>query len=174
MPHALPVSKSVGLAVAFACCAAMAQDRPATGHGADSPASQEALTKPAATPARTYDLQFATYFGGSGADLIRHMTADASGNIYVAGTAGSADFPRTPGAIPGASDSNGAMVAKFSPSGKLLWSKVCGTGKEIYFYTVIPDAQGNVFVAGRMGPGFPTTPGAIQPTTAHVCGFVGK
>jgi hypothetical protein len=125
-------------------------------------------------PAHRYNLEFSTYLGGSGGELIRDMTVDANGNIYVAGTSGSADFPRTPGKLPGQNPKDGAMVAKFDPNGRLLWSRVCGTGKEIYFYSVKVDKAGNVFVAGRMGPGFPTTPGAFQPTTAHVCGFIGK
>ena len=54
------------------------------------------------------------------------MTVDAQGNIYVAGIAGSADFPRTPPEIAGQSKSGGGMVAKFSPAGKLIWSKVIG------------------------------------------------
>ena len=104
------------------------------------------------------------------------MTVDAQGNIYVAGIAGSADFPRTPPEIVGQSKGGGGMVAKFSPAGKLIWSKVVGAlaGESSYLYSVKVDRAGFVFVAGRMGPGFPTTPGAFQPTTAHPCGFVGK
>ena len=129
-----------------------------------------ARSTPAAdTP--TYELAFATYFGGSSGELLRDMTVDAQGNIYVAGIAGSADFPRTPGSIPGQSNAGGGMVAKFSSEGKLLWSKVF-TGE--YLYSVKVDAAGNVFVAGRMRPGFPTTPGAFQPSASHNCGFVGK
>jgi hypothetical protein len=122
---------------------------------------------------RRYRLDFSTYFGGSGADLLRDMTVDAEGNVYVAGVAGSADFPRTPGEIPGHAD-KGAMVAKFGPDGKLIWSKVVGGDPSSYFYTVKVDRTGSVYVAGRMGPGFPTTQGAMQPTARHPCGFVGK
>ena len=122
-----------------------------------------------------YDLQFATYLGGSGGELLRDMTTDAQGNIYVAGVAGAADFPRTPGALSGQSKGGGAMVAKFSPNGELVWSKVVGgLGESSYFYSVKVDKDGSVFVAGRMRPGFATTPGAFQPTALHNCGFVGK
>lgn len=122
-------------------------------------------------PILTFASQFSTYFGGSGGDLLRDMTLDAQGNIYIAGIAGSGDFPRTPGKLPGQSDADGAMAAKFSPAGALIWSKVFSRD---YLYSVKVDAAGSVFVAGRMRPGFPTTPGAFQPTTAHPCGFVGK
>jgi len=135
---------------------------------------QLAGTQPAASRARRYDLEFSTYLGGSGGELLRDMTVDPQGNIHVAGISGSADFPRTPGNLPGQNPKDGAMVAKFDPNGRLLWSRVCGTGREIYFYSVKVDKAGNVFVAGRIGPGFPTTPGAFQPTTAHPCGFIGK
>jgi len=126
-------------------------------------------------PGRSYDLQFSTYFGGSDGELLRDMTVDAQGNIYVAGVAGSANFPRTPGVLAGQSKGGGAMVAKFSPKGELVWSRVCGgLGESSYFYSVKVDKDGSVFVAGRMMPGFATTPGAFQPTAQHNCGFVGK
>ena len=128
----------------------------------------------AAGQPRTYDLEFSTYLGGSGGELLRDMTVDAQGSIYVAGIAGSGDFPRTPGVIPGQSKGSGGMVAKLSPTGRLIWSRVVGHHRSSYLYSVKVDRAGCVFVAGRMGPGFPTTPGAPQPNTMHPCGFVGK
>lgn len=93
----------------------------------------------------------ATYLGGSGGELLRDMTVDSQGNIYFAGIAGAADFPRTPPEIGGHSRGGGAMVAKFSPAGKLIWSKVIGgLGESSYFYSVKVDKDGSVFVAGRM------------------------
>jgi len=122
----------------------------------DSP-GQSALTP--AAGAKAYDLVFSTYLGGSNGDLLRDMTVDAEGNIFVAGIAGSADFPRTPGALPGQAKAGGGMVAKFSPTGRLLWSRVIGAqGESSYLYSVKVDRAGYVFAAGRMAPGFPTTP----------------
>ncbi len=140
---------------------------------AAAPPPQEAASQPAAQA--KYEMAFMTYLGGSGSELIRDMTVDRQGNIYVAGIAGGADFPRVGGNIAGSSQGGGAMVAKFSPQGKLLWSKVCGgLGESSYFYSVKVDKDGSVVVAGRMPPNFPTTPGAFQPTAQHNCGFVGK
>lgn len=124
-------------------------------------------------PPRSYEVEFATYLGGSDADMVRDMTVDAEGNLYVAGVTGSPNFPRTPGALPGQS-SGGGMVAKLSPTGKLLWSRVVGTRDTSYLYSVEVDGAGYVYVAGRMSPGFPTTPGAPQPKTSRSCGFLGK
>ena len=82
----------------------------------DRPRRSSAPTRRAGAEVREdlqpYDLLLSTYFGGSGADLLRDMTVDAQGNIYVAGIAGSVDFPRTPPEIAGQSKSGG-MVAKF-------------------------------------------------------------
>ncbi len=133
-------------------------------------AQPEAPPKPIA-----FSLEFSTYLGGTGGELLRDMTVDAAGNIYVAGIAGAADFPRMGPEIGGQSKGGGAMVAKFSPDGKLVWSKVCGgMGESSYFYSVKVAQDGGVIVAGRMPPGFPTTPGAFQPRAQHNSGFVGK
>ena len=39
------------------------------------------------------DVEFLTYLGGQGSDSISAMALDAAGNIYLAGTTGSIDFP---------------------------------------------------------------------------------
>jgi hypothetical protein len=156
MTRATRLSRFLGAVVALCLAVAMVQERSVAGQETGSPASPPAATKSTAAAVLTYQLQFSTYFGGAGGDLLRDMTVDAQGNIYVAGVAGPPDFPRTPGVIPGQSDAGGAMVAKFSPAGTLVWSKVVA-GE--YFYSVKVDRTGHVFVAGRMRPGFPTTPG---------------
>jgi hypothetical protein len=82
----------------------------------------------------------ATYFGGSGTESIRKLVLDAAGNVYVAGTTASADFPTTPGAyqrtlgaspvsVPfGCKGDSDEFVAKFDPALKnLLLSTLIGT-----------------------------------------------
>src|SRR5438045_1817685 len=94
----------------------------ATRLSAAEPTPRAAATTPAS--ALHYRTEFSTYLGGSKAELIRDLTVDAQGNIYVAGSTGSADFPRSPGELPGLSKEAGGMIAKFSPAGALLWSRV--------------------------------------------------
>jgi uncharacterized protein (TIGR03437 family) len=61
-------------------------------------------------------LVYSTYLGGSGGDAARGVAVDGSGNMYITGEAGSADFPVTPGAFQATNHStNGssnAFVAK--------------------------------------------------------------
>jgi Beta-propeller repeat/Abnormal spindle-like microcephaly-assoc'd, ASPM-SPD-2-Hydin len=61
-------------------------------------------------------LLYATYLGGSQADGANGIALDSNGNIYLAGQAGSTNFPTTAGAFqPTASSSTiGAFVAKFT------------------------------------------------------------
>ena len=54
------------------------------------------------------------------------------------------------------------FVAKFSPSGKLIWSTFLGGPNYDRAYAIEVDTRGFVYVTGRAGRGFPTL-NAIQP-----------
>ena len=54
----------------------------------------------ASTQTRQASLVYANFFGGSDADAIEAMTTDAAGNLYVAGSSRSRDFPNAR-ALPG-------------------------------------------------------------------------
>jgi hypothetical protein len=117
----------------------------------------------AADPA--YTLTFSTYFGGGEWEHARDVCADAQGNVYMVGGTFSKDFPTTPGAYDRTYNGGkcDGFIAKFSPEGRLLWYTLIGGPYYDRIYAVELDPQGNVVVAGRGGPGFPTTPGAFQP-----------
>jgi hypothetical protein len=67
----------------------------------------------AAFDADSMQVIFATYLGGSGADSISGVAVDEQGNIYVAGSTESIDFPVTPGALQSNYASNvDAFIAK--------------------------------------------------------------
>ncbi len=110
------------------------------------------------------ETRFASYLGGSGKESARDVAADTAGNLYMTGGTETESFPTTEGAHD--REHNGwqdVWVAKFSPSGELLWCTLLGgTGYDrAYAIEVGPD--GSVYVGGRAGPGFPTTPGTVQP-----------
>jgi len=119
-----------------------------------------------------YELSFSTFFGGSGGEFIRDVEADASGNIYVAGTTRSADFPTTAGAFDEKLDTSKGesrwgynsdiFVAKFSPEGKLIWSTLVGGPDSEEAYGLEIDSKGYVVVHGRGAKGSPITDGVYQ------------
>ena len=104
----------------------------------------------------------ATYFGGSGSDTVTKVALDPAGNVYLAGTTSSSDFPTTPGAYQrtlGAAPSSGPcigptdqFVAKFDPTLKtVLFSTLIGTPEveRTNDFAVGPD--GSIYVAGTRG-----------------------
>ena len=121
-----------------------------------------------------YEVAFSTYLGGKGGeDTARAVAVDGDGNIYVAGGTKSPDFPTTPGAFSrnytgggksvGARGPMDAFVTKLDPSGRIVWSTLLGGPNYDRAYTVRVDKQGFVYVGGRAGEGFPTTPDTVQP-----------
>ncbi len=108
-------------------------------------------------------LSWATYYGGNSLDGPNGITIDNSGNVYVAGYVNSFNFPlMNPGggayyqAVSGGSAD--AFILKFTNNGNLLWATYYGgSGQEYFFYSVITDAAGNVFVTGcTPSSNFPT------------------
>jgi hypothetical protein len=63
---------------------------------------------------------YTTYIGGSGDDRGFSIAVDASGNAYVTGWTGSANFPIVAAAQPGSGGGRDAFVAKLSPAGSAL------------------------------------------------------
>jgi len=132
-----------------------------------------AVAATAALGAGPYELAFSTYFGGSAADGVRDVEVDGAGNIYVAGTTRSADFPTTPGAYDEQLDTSAGttrwgynseiFVAKFAPDGALVWSTLIGGPNSEEAYGLEIDSQGDVVVHGRGAEGTPVTPGVYQP-----------
>jgi hypothetical protein len=102
-------------------------------------------------------LSYATYFGGTGADVADGVAVDPFGNFYVTGYTASAGLL---GGLPLASDPGDVFVAKFSPAGSLIYSTdVGGSGFE-QGTSIAVDASGNAYVtgltqSGPLGP-FPT------------------
>ena len=125
-----------------------------------------------ASTGHSYELAFSTYFGGSASETIRDVEIDPAGNVYVAGTTRSPDFPTTSGAYDEEVDTSlgttqwgynsEIFVAKFSPAGALLWSTVVGGPNSEEAYGLEIDSAGFVIVHGRGAPGSPVTPGAYQ------------
>ncbi len=70
-------------------------------------------------------LEYATYLGGTGADLARGLAVDAAGNAYVVGKHGRCEFPRPRRARsrrtrPDTGTTTDGFVAKLDPTGAAL------------------------------------------------------
>jgi uncharacterized protein (TIGR03437 family) len=133
-------------------------------------------------------LVYSTYIGGFEAfDYPYGIAVDGGGNAYVAGLAGSPDFPTTPGALQptfagpgqvGNSYGTDGFVLKLNPTGsELVYSTFLGgLGSDIAYGLAI-DGAGAAYITGvTSSSNFPISPDAPQRSISGVSGsgFVTK
>lgn len=122
-----------------------------------------------------------TYLGGSGADIVKAIAVDASGNAYVTGSTTSTDFP-TLNPIQGTYRGAGAyrlgdvFVTKLNPTGSaLLYSTYLGGSGDDVAYGVAVDTSGNAHIAGDTGStNFPTANPLQAASAGNYDAFVAK
>ena len=94
-------------------------------------------------------LSFATYLDGNDTDTLRALASDASGNIYVAGSTSSLDFPVSGAEQPTNKGSGDVFISKLDPTGHtLLYSTYLGGSNTDEAESLAVDAHGNVVVSG--------------------------
>lgn len=118
-------------------------------------------------------LVWSTFLGGSGAlfgpfeDVIHALALTSDGGVVVAGTAGSLNFPVTPGAFqtsnrghPGEGPGTNVFVTRLNSTGtSLTFSTLLGGSINDVFYALALDAQEHPWVSGRtVSPDFPFLP----------------
>jgi Putative Ig domain/Beta-propeller repeat len=113
---------------------------------------------------------YATYLGGSADETWNNgLAVDASGDVYVAGTTISTDFPTTAGAYksskPGGT-SKDLFVAKLASGGtSLRHATYIGGQKDDEIHDMCLDSSGNVYLAGfTLSNDYPSTSGAYRST----------
>ncbi|MFN2503170.1 MAG: SBBP repeat-containing protein [Acidimicrobiales bacterium] len=104
-------------------------------------------------PARTLVIDpviaYGTYLGGSGDESGHAVAVDTSGNAYVTGSTGSADFPVTAGLDTTGDVNNGdAFVAKLGPTGAIVYATYFGRGGSDEGTGIAVDTSGNAYVVG--------------------------
>src|SRR6266850_3198159 len=131
---------------------------------------------------------YSTFLGGGDSDTGNAIALDSSGNAYVTGGTGSADFPTTPGAFqmtygggicgvpPNALPCPDAFVTKLNPTGTAppVYSTYLGGSSffDVGFGIAVdpgcgpaPAAPCNAYITGfTESANFPTTPTAFQTT----------
>ena len=117
------------------------------------------------------NIVYSTYFGGDADDIARAATVDAAGNVYVAGTTASNNFPTTPGSwSPTPPQPGGAtFLFRLNPDGSVGYSTYFTYGSETMPQAIAVDDTGAAYVTGSTLGGLPTTPGAYQ--TTCTCGY---
>jgi hypothetical protein len=116
---------------------------------------------------------FSTLLGGSGGGFFLMPTPDGSGNIFVAGTTTSADFPVTADALQkqfgggggqGGVGGGDGVLAVLSPDGStLLYATYLGGKGDDLIRSVALGPKGEVYLVGNSSSeDFPVTPGALQ------------
>ncbi|MEO7652058.1 MAG: SBBP repeat-containing protein, partial [Bryobacteraceae bacterium] len=121
-------------------------------------------------------LSFASYLGGSANDYADAVAVDTSGNIYVAGTTLSSNYPAV-SAYQGVMKTGGdAFITKLNPSGTtVLYSTFLGgtSGVGENAYGIAVDSTGNAYVTGESwSSDFPTA--GPSPGTCNATAFLTK
>lgn len=120
-------------------------------------------------------LDFSTYLGGSGDDGVSALALDDDGNLYVAGSTTSDDFPTTPGSFQNTRPDTleqraDIFVAKLRPDGNNSYAieyatYLGGNGDEAPVRIAV-DAEGHLWITGFTNSGDFPTQNALQDTYA--------
>ena len=145
----------------------------------------------------TGKLIWGTYVSGSSGAIVRGMAVDSSGNLIVAGTTLSDDYPVTSGAFQTAytasappypnTSGNGyvpppntiGFVSKVNSTGtNLLWSTYFGGSFADEINGLAVNSTGEIFVSGRAAssdlPGLEDLPDGCHPSPVQILGFVAR
>ncbi len=126
-------------------------------------------------------LVFSTLIRGSGRDRIKDISVEPDGRVHVAGYTNSTDITQSPeyskarGGTRWSGESNDIFVCTLSVDGsEVLYSTYFGGPDDEGFGGMGVDGKGNIVVAGTVGSGFITTPGAFCNTINSYSVFVVK
>lgn len=111
-------------------------------------------------------LLYATLLGGSKNEFAEHrLWLYEDGSVLLTGSAGSPDFPTTPGAVrPATFGKTAGFLAKLAPDGRrFVFSALVGGSAGGFWLMPTPDSAGNILLVGQTSsPDLPVTPDALQ------------
>jgi hypothetical protein len=115
-------------------------------------------------------LRWATYYGGTGNDLLVSVAVDGNGDVNALGRTASSNLPVSAHAFQTAkAGSTDAFVLKVSGAGSFAWATYFGgsAAEEVLGASLDADAHGNVYWTGRtLSTDFPVSAGALQTSKA--------
>jgi len=102
---------------------------------------------------------YATYLGGNGFENIGDITVNALGNAHVVGSTTSTNFATVDPIQASLSGNEDAFISAFAADGaSLAFSTFLGGTGGANANSVRLDADGNIYIGGVAGPGFPVKP----------------
>ena len=117
-----------------------------------------------------YQLDYATYFGGSHGEEAREVVCTADGSIVFGGQTHSSDFPVTPGALQSiyaGGPSDGVLAVLSGDGSELLYATFLGGSGEDLIRGLTFGPDGGVILVGKTdSPDFPVTFDVEQPALA--------
>jgi hypothetical protein len=94
-------------------------------------------------------LVYSTYLGGSGSDTGAAIAVDSSGNVVIAGSTTSANFPVSSAVQSAYAGGGDAFIAKLNAAGsQLVFSTFYGGTGQDNGYGIALDPSGNIYVSG--------------------------
>ena len=108
--------------------------------------------------------QWATYYGGIGAEGGYSVATDASGNVYLGGFTNSPSGIASGGFQNTLAGANDAFLVKFNNAGVRQWATYYGGTGEDYGNNVATDPSGNVYMGGRTASTTGIASGGFQNT----------
>jgi len=85
--------------------------------------------------------------GGNGGEWISSVATDDSGNVYLAGTFGSASLTIGTTTLSNAGF-NDVFIVKYDSNGNVIWARRGGGSNEERVYSIAVDASGNSYITG--------------------------
>jgi uncharacterized protein (TIGR03437 family) len=150
-----------------------------TGYAIVDPAAAQTTVLVVKLNPQASEYLYVRYLGGSVGDYANAIAVDGAGNVYIAGSTASPDFPVTSGGNLGTAPmglaSQRSFVAKLDPNGNVVFSDLLGGSSSSAAQAVAVNAAGQILVSGSCGlgagscsSGFPSTAGAYSiPNSAN-------
>jgi len=125
------------------------------------------------TNAQAPTFQWAKVFGGTSNEVGWSTSVDAVGNVHTVGTfSGTVDFDSGPGVSNLTASGDDIFVSKLDGSGNFIWARRIGGGGVDQGFSVISDANGDIYTTGHFSGVVDFDPGIATYTLGSAVGGI--